>query len=491
MTGTLFKQVNYTVASLVEFIDLGQIGLPDIQRPFVWRNTKVRDLFDSMYRGYPVGYLLFWQNAYQDSRLIGTNNKQKTPSLLIVDGQQRLTSLYAVLRGRDVVRSNYTKSPIEIAFNPIEESFAVADAAVRRDPTYVPDISAIWCGGGDLFDLVDGYLKRLSTSREVPADEEKQIKKAISKLSALTSFPFTALELAASIGEEQVADVFVRINSKGTPLNQADFILTLMSVFWDEGRAELEDFCRAARLPSKGEASPYNHFIEPKPDQLLRASVGLGFKRARLQHVYSILRGKDLETGEFSEEGRNRQFDILKSAQARVLNIQYWHDFLAAVRLSGYAGGRLISSNNNLIFAYVLYLIGRTEFDVSEHELRPAIARWFFMSSLTGRFTDSPESAMEFDLARLRRISNGAEFLSILGRVSESVLTRDFWTITLPNKLATSSPKSPSPFAYCASLVLLEAKALFSGRKVTDLLDPSVHGNRASAERITCFQERI
>ena len=60
MTNTLFKQVNYTVSSLVNFIDLGQIGLPEIQRPFVWKNAKVRDLFDSMYRGYPVGYLLLW-----------------------------------------------------------------------------------------------------------------------------------------------------------------------------------------------------------------------------------------------------------------------------------------------------------------------------------------------------------------------------------------------------------------------------------------------
>jgi uncharacterized protein with ParB-like and HNH nuclease domain len=109
MSETLFKQVNYTVGSLVEFIHLGQIGLPDIQRPFVWANTKVRDLFDSMYRGYPVGYLLFWQNAFNgDARGIGTGPKQKIPNLLIVDGQQRLTSLYAVVKGIPVTREDYT-----------------------------------------------------------------------------------------------------------------------------------------------------------------------------------------------------------------------------------------------------------------------------------------------------------------------------------------------------------------------------------------------
>src|SRR5665648_70391 len=128
MAETLYNQIGYTVGALIDAIELGQIGLPDIQRPFVWRNTKVRDLIDSMHRGYPVGYLLLWQNAYnQDGRTIGPGGKQKTPSLLIVDGQQRLTSLYAVVRGREVVRENFSREPIEIAFNPLEERFEVLD----------------------------------------------------------------------------------------------------------------------------------------------------------------------------------------------------------------------------------------------------------------------------------------------------------------------------------------------------------------------------
>ena len=218
------------------------------------------------------------------------------------------------------------------------------------------------------------------------------------------TFPFTALELASDISEEDVSDVFVRINSEGTPLNQADFILTLMSVFWDEGRAELEHFCRNARQPAKGTASPFNHFIEPTPAQLLRVDVGVAFKRARLQYVYSILRGKDLETGRFSDERRVDQFDLLKTAQARTLNLQHWHDFLRCIRSAGFRSGRMISSENNLLFSYVLYLIGRTEYDVEDFALRKAIAQWFFMSAVTGRFTGSPESAMEFDLARLRGV---------------------------------------------------------------------------------------
>ncbi len=360
MSETVFTKVDHDLGTLIKSIALGVIGLPDIQRPFVWKNAKVRDLFDSMYRGYPVGYLLFWQNALAtDTRTIGVDSKQKPPRLVIVDGQQRLTSLYAVIRGIRVLRQNFEHETIQIAFNPLMEKFEVADAAIRRDKSYLPDISTLWSEKTDLFEVVDDYLSGLSSTREVSEQEKRQIRKAISKLQGLLSFPFTALELDANISEEDVSDVFVRVNSKGTPLNQADFILTLMSVFWDDGRAELERFSREARKPSKGVASPYNYFIEPSPDQLLRVSVGIAFKRARLKYVYSILRGKDLETEQFSDDRRLDQFELLKNAQKRVVNLQYWHDFMACLRLAGFRSAAMISSKNNLLFSYLLYLMGR------------------------------------------------------------------------------------------------------------------------------------
>jgi hypothetical protein len=491
VSDTLFKQVNYNLGSLVEFIRLGQIGLPDIQRPFVWPNAKVRDLFDSMYRGYPVGYLLFWQNGFaDDTRAIGTDGKQKVPDLLIVDGQQRLTSLYAVVKGIPVVRDNYEAEQIDIAFSPLHDTFEVADAAIRRDKSYIPNISILWSESVGLFKLVSGYLAELSKDRAVTEEEQKKVENAITRVYNLLTFPFTALELSKDINEEQVSEVFVRINSKGQPLNQADFILTLMSVFWDDGRKELESFCRRARVPTAGEASPFNHYIQPDPDQLLRVSVGVGFKRARLQYVYSILRGKDLETGQFSSARREQQFGVLKEAQSRGLNLQFWHDFLKAVAAAGYPGGRLISSNNALLFTYVLYLIGRTEFGIDEHVLRKAIARWFFMSSLTGRYSASPETRLEFDLARFREVGDAKGFLHILDAVCESELTSDFWSITLPNDLATSSPRSPSLFAYYAALVLLDSKALFSDQKILAMLDPSVHANRSAVERHHVFPKK-
>ena len=488
MADTIFKKVDYTLDGLMNDVALGRIGLPDIQRPFVWKNTKVRDLFDSMYKGYPVGYLLFWENgAIEGGRSIGADSKQMTPNLLVVDGQQRLTSLYAVVRGQPVVRSDYKSEQIHIAFNPMEEKFEVTDAAIQRDRSYIPDISAFWSQGTSFLRLVNKYLGDLKLGRDISFEEEEQIQISIEKLRNLLSFPFTALQLDANISEEDVADVFVRVNSQGVALSQANFILTLMSVFWDEGRTQLEQFCREAKTPARSGASPYNHFIEPSPDQLLRVSVGLAFKRARLNYIYSILRGKDLETEQFSAERRDKQFEVLKDAQQRVLNVQYWHDFLRCVHEAGFRSSRMISSTNALLFSYILYLIGRTEYHVPEFQLRTVIAQWFFMSAVTGRYTSSPESTLESDFALLRDASDAGHFVARLKNVCSRTLTNDYWEINLPGNLATSASRSPSRFAYEAALVILGAPALFSQSKVGDMLDPAIQANRSAVERHHLF----
>lgn len=485
---TLFKEVSYSLSKLIDSIEMGEIGLPEIQRPFIWPNAKVRDLFDSMYRGFPVGFLLFWANGTGGGhKQIGANPKQKVPHLLIVDGQQRLTSLYAVMKGFAVVRENYQSEQIYIAFSPLTEKFEVTDATTRKNPEYIPDISLIWSEKTDIFELADEYLARLRQSREVSSDEQKAIRKAINNLDNIQNYPFTALEVSSAANEEQVADIFVRVNSKGTPLNQADFILTLMSVFWDEGRAELEQFCRQARAPSLGKPSPFNYYIQPNPDHLLRVSVGLGFHRARLNYVYMILRGKDLDTEEYSEERRIEQFAILKEAQTKVLDLQNWHDFMKALQRAGYTGQQMISSQTALLYTYIFYLIGKFEFKVDSYILRDVIARWFFMAALTARYTGSFESVMEQDLARLRDVHSAGDFIALLDHLIQDTFTEDYWNISLPNELATSASRGPSMFAYYAALNLLDARVLFSPMKVKELLDPAIKAKKSATERHHLF----
>src|SRR5690606_32005261 len=380
--------------------------------------------------------------------------------------QQRLTSLYAILKGQEVVRENYVKTKIVIAFNPLEEKFEVPDAAIRKNPRFYQNISDLWQPNINIFKVIIDFISNLKKHIEVSDELEMKIQEAFMRLKNLENYPFSVLELSHEINEEQVADVFVRINSEGKALNQADFILTLMSVFWDEGRTNLENFCRDARTPSTTQATPFNYIIVPKPEQMLRVAVGLAFRRARLQYIYSILRGKDLETGIFSEERRTLQFEKLKDAQAQALDIQHWHEFLKALKQAGYNNESYISSNNNILYSYVFFLLGRIDYKVDLFNLKKLIAKWFFMCAITGRYTSSPETSMEMDLAKFRTVKSAEDFVNAMNSIIDSQLTSDFWEVTLPMDLATSSFRSPSLFAYYAALNIHNALGLFSKLQV-------------------------
>lgn len=467
---------------------MGKIGLPELQRPFVWPNVNVRDLFDSLHRGYPAGFLLFWKTGADGSlKNIGTGQKQAVPELAIVDGQQRLTSLYAVIKGAEVLRANFKKEYIQIAFNPLSGRFDVADAAIRKDRACIPDISVLWTPDFKAGAFRKAFIKQLSEIRELTDDEEAAIEDAIDHLRNLPNYTFVALTLASSVDEETIAEVFVRINGKGKALNQADFIMTLMSVFWEEGRVELEGFALKAALPSDGQSSPFNHFIRPSPDQMLRATVGLALKRARLENVYSALRGRDAATGLDNPEKRDNQFALMREAQKAVLNLANWHHFLDALKLAGYRGQKMISSEAAIIYSYVLYLIGVRDYGIDRTAVRQTIAEYFFMAAMTGRYTNSPETRFEADLAMVRDLADGEAFLARLREICRTTLTNDYWDITLPSQLATSASRSPSLFAYQAALIKLDASVLFSPMKLAAMVDPAVKGSKASLEQHHLF----
>ena len=213
MSTSVFKRVDYTLDVLLGGIALGTTGLPDLQRPFVWKAVQVRDLFDSMYQGYPVGHLLLWNapKAEKDSSHgVGAEGHQKSPDLLILDGQQRLTSLYSVLRGTEVLDKDFRQYRIEIAFNPITETFVVPDATTRKNPEFIANISRVWTSDEGLHEFVNSYLAQLKESRQLSKEDEKHIAANINRLSSLETFPFVGLELSDDLSEEKAADIFVR-----------------------------------------------------------------------------------------------------------------------------------------------------------------------------------------------------------------------------------------------------------------------------------------
>ena len=407
---------------------------------------------------------------------------------MIVDGQQRLTSLFAVMKGRNIVTAENELGPVRISFNPISEEFAVADAARENNPEWLTSISEIWTSETGEWAFTNDFIDRLNAARELSQDEKSAIGTRIGKLAGLKNYQFSALELSSDLDIDDVAEVFVRINSTGIVLNSADFILTLMSVHVPTARHRLESFARKAKIPTAdSQASPYNHFLAPSPDQLLRVAVGLGLKRGVLQNAYQTLSGRDPITKVVSKRTRDQEFDKLLKAQDNVLDLTNWHEYMVAVKRAGYRSGSMMTSNNNFLYCYLVFLMGRHQYDVGKSELREVVARWFFMASLTGRYTGSPETILEADLRRFSDAKTADDFVEIIDKVIDTQLTSDFWSVTLPDLLESSGAWSPYLFGYYASLNLLDAKALFSKMKLNDLFDPGIKGTKSPVERHHLF----
>ncbi len=476
-----FAHHPWTVQELVSGVDKGSVRLPDIQRPFVWPNAKVRDLIDSMYRGYPVGELMFWANKDAEHvKTIGARDgKRQEVSMQLVDGQQRLTSLYAVLKGIEVWREDYSRERIALCFNPLAGRFEVPTPAFLRSAEWIPDITAVFT---DAIQARYDYLARLRADEKHTVDSvvERKVEIAIQRLAQLQNYSFQVVQINEEVERETVADIFVRINSEGVALSAADFILTWLSVFWEPGRAELERWARNSRFtPTEvaqilGETTswtPRNSFMSFDPGQILRVSVAVGLRRAKLADAYNFLRGRDPRSREIDPERRTVALGDLKSGHAHALKPIHWDEFLKVLERAGFRSRDMITSKNTILYSYALWIIGRVDFRVPFDELREVMARWFFMSQITGRYTNSPETRMQEDINRLPGAGAApAAFLDVLNEQVDAAVPDDWWRVTLIDGLQTSSSSSPAYVAYIAALNILDADVLLATSKVKDWL---------------------
>jgi hypothetical protein len=482
----IFDHHPWTVSDLVTGISNKSIRLPDLQRPFVWKTSKVRDLMDSMYRGYPVGELMFWHNtAEENTKTIGTSHdeKPKHASYQIVDGQQRLTSLFAVTQGYPVFREGYSREVIKLAFNPRTGRFEVPGVSTKGDD-WIQDVAEVF--KGNTYTVITEYVKSLKAKNpELSVQEEQNVADAILKLSKLMDYKFQVIELKQDISHEQVADIFVRINSEGVNLSSADFILTWMSVFWEHGRNQLEDFARDSRFPVeylnahlgvKVKWSPFNPYLAVTPGQMLRVCVAYGLRRGRLGNAYNALRGANPRTGEIIPENREKELEKLKQGQAVVLRDIHWDEFLRVLERAGFRSSSMITSSNAVLYTYAIWLIGRVDFEVPVDQLREVMARWFFMSQITGRYSGSTESQISEDLDRLDEAllvdKSPESFSSAVNALISAAIPDDWWRVTLVENLRTSSSTAPSFVAYIAALNVLQANVLLSTSFVRDWINP-------------------
>ncbi|MGY1489336.1 GmrSD restriction endonuclease domain-containing protein [Methylobacillus pratensis] len=444
----------HLIETVLSWVKSGEVAIPEIQRPFVWDASKVRDLMDSLYQGFPVGYVIAWRNP---------TVKLKDGSLaegkkVLIDGQQRVTALTAAITGQQVVNQNYQCVRIRIAFHPIEERFEVSNPAIEKDKAWFPDIAPI----------VNGELKVHKVGRDYlefnPDVDEDLLYDRLDKLCEITKKQIGLIELAADLDIETVTEIFIRINSKGVVLSQADFAMSKIAANEEFNgnmlRKAIDYFCHLSIAPEfytqienndkafvqsdyframRWLRSENDDLYDPSYSDMLRVAFTTKFNRGRLSDLVGLLSGRNFETRSYEKEIEEKSFRTLGEGVMEFINEIHFKRFLMIIRSAGYVDSSMIGSINVLNFAYVLYL--KLKRDLGNNpNIEGWIRRWFVMSLLTGRYSGSPESRFDKDIKAV----NDRHIAEVLQEIETAELSDAFWDFGLPQALTTSSINAPA-----------------------------------------------
>lgn len=455
----------HPIETLLTWVKSGEIAIPEIQRPFVWDATKVRNLLDSLYQGYPVGYLIAWRNPSVRLKDGSTSSGKR----ILIDGQQRVTALMAALLGQEVLTKDYETVRIRIAFHPVEERFEVSNPAIQKDASWIPDLATVFTPDASLTKLTREY-----TARNPDADQD-QISLVLEKVRKIINNQVGIIELAEDLDIETVTEIFIRVNSAGASLSQADFAMSKIAANDTYGgnmlRKAIDYFCHLAVAPEflprieKGDkafaASEFlpkmrwlkdvnDDLYDPSYTDMLRVAFTSEFRRGKLQDLVALLSGRNFETKQYEETVAEEAFARLKTGVLNFINKTHFDRLTMILRSAGFVTAGLIRSQNAINFAYILYLRGRAE-GMPAADIERLVRRWYIMSLLRGRYSGSPETAFDFDIRQIE--SRG--LAAYADAVIDAELPESFWTTLLPQEMDTSSASSPYFLVYQAAQVKL------------------------------------
>jgi hypothetical protein len=467
-----FSVNNHPIEILLNWVKSNEIAIPEIQRPFVWDSTKVRDFIDSLYNGYPVGYIITWQNPTVQLK-DGTSSKGKK---ILIDGQQRITALMAAILGKEVLNEDYKKIKIRIAFNPIDQSFEVLNSAIQKDKKWIPDISVVFSPEFSQLKYLREYLEKN------PETDEEKILEAITRLIKILNIHIGIIELNSELDIEEVTEIFTRINSTGVRLSQADFAMSKIAVDEKFGgnmlRKAIDYFSHIAVKPEfyndliqndkmfieteyfnkmKWLKDDREDLYDPSYIDMLRVSFTSKFKRGKLQDLVALLSGRNFETKKYEETITEESFKLLKEGILDFMNETNFKRFVMIIRSAGFIDSFMITSQNALNFSYVLYLSLKDK-NINSSLIETLVRKWFVLSLLRSRYTGSPDSQFDYDIKRLNE-SNPIEYID---RVIKSELSKDYWNFGLPEQLDTSNYNNPIFNVFLAAQVKKKDKGFLS-----------------------------
>ena len=492
MEDTKFSLNQTPISTILAWVESGAIAIPEIQRPFVWTSTQVRDLMDSLYQGYPVGYIITWQNP--DIKLKdGTTSQGKR---ILIDGQQRITALRAAISGLNVVDKKYKKRRIAISFNPLTEEFRTRTSSTERGKEWISDIAEVMVNGYDTLTFVDEYVARN------PGTTRQKVNARLNRLIQIKNKQIGEIQLSPSLDINIVNEIFVRINASGVNLSNADFAMSKIAVYEkDPGdemgmrlRKFIDYFAHLSAAPDQfkdiaqndTEFAKTDYFAkiawlknetddlyDPTYNDIIRV-VGLTqFARGKLGDVVSLLSGRNFETRQDEKEIADLSFQKLEKGLYQFTNENKFKQFVQNIlRGSGYDEPNMLIARNAVNYAYAMYL---RLLDIGENhaEANSLVRRLLAISLMTGRHSGSFETQFEQDIKRIQSSGDMAKFIAML---EEQELSEVFWNSTLVDEF--DKPTTNNPFWHmfiAAQNKLLKQSFLSKNNIARDLATDDIH----------------
>ena len=483
-----YKITQYSVSSILGYVENSQIAIPEIQRPFVWKGEEVRALIDSLYEGYPIGYLIVWQNSQVRVRNFGKGGTKK----ILIDGQQRVTALMAALLGKEVLDEQYQSHRIRIAFNPLagkgEERFAVCDTKHEEDSRWIPDIS--------IFFRRDFSFRQFEKEyKEANPDEDfTPLEESVDTLKEIVKHQVGVIELSFLLDIDVVSEIFIRINLQGKPLNQEDFVMSKISVNEQYGgdyiRNCIDYFCHLLREPSfyqvlqQNETEFFNSeygkaltwcqneeqsLYIPSYADVLKVVLISYFGKTRIGDLVHLLSGRDGEKKGFSKKEISKKvseeaFEKLGAGVKAFVCEENFQGFQKALKKAGYSCSRLLYSQSVLNYCYAMYLLMYRQ-GIGEKERESLLSKWITMAMITGHYQSGGESTVQKDYANAQEEG----FASYLAQIEELKLTDEFYNNILSEKFTSTTARTAPFLAYVATQCARGVHSLYSDVTMEEL----------------------
>ena len=492
MEDTKFSLNQTPISTILAWVESSAIAIPEIQRPFVWTSTQVRDLMDSLYQGYPVGYITTWQNP--DVKLKDGSTSQG--KRILIDGQQRITALRTAISGLNVVDKKYKKRRIAISFNPLTEEFRTRTSSTERGKEWISDIAEVMVNGYDTLTFVDEYVARN------PGTTRQEINSRLNRLIQIKNKQIGEIQLSPSLDINTVNEIFVRINASGVNLSNADFAMSKIAVYENEPGDEMgmklrkfiDYFAHLSVAPKQFDLIKENDTEFAKTDYFTKISwlknetddlydpsyndiirvVGLTqFARGKLGDIVALLSGRNFETRQDEKEIADESFRKLEKGLYQFTNENKFKHFVQNIlRGSGYDEPSMLIARNAVNYAYAMYL---RLLDIGENhaEANSLVRRLLAISLMTGRHSGSFETQFEQDIKRIQSTGDMAKFVATL---EEQELSDVFWNSTLVDEF--DKPTTNNPFWHmfiAAQNKLLKQSFLSKNNIARDLSTDDIH----------------